>query len=268
LYDQLYNLKDFPEGELMRILEFSVAKTDTMSKAESDEAFNPMYENFGVAGEMFMRYVISNLPEVIRMLGKVQRKFDKAAELSQRERFWSGSAACALTAGILANRIGLLNIPVEPVYRWAVQTISTLRKEIRPGLGNPLVHLGLFLNMHNNNMLIVKSTVDKRMGITEAPIREPRGELITRYEPDTKKLFISIKQLRDWCADNQISYKALVDELTKMEACVGSIKKAMSRGSDISTPSVNALVIDCTKATALDPEEEDKNPSEPSDDNN
>ena len=37
LYDQLFNLKDFPEGELMRILEFSVSKTDNMTKAQSDE---------------------------------------------------------------------------------------------------------------------------------------------------------------------------------------------------------------------------------------
>lgn len=268
LYDQLYNLKDFPEGELMRILEFNVAKTDNMSKAESDEAFNPMYENFGVAGEMFMRYVIANLPEVLRMLSKVQRKFDKAAGMTQRERFWSGSAACALTAGILANRIGLLNVPVEPVYRWAVETIGKMRKEIRPGALNPLMQLGLFLNSHNNNMLIVKSTVDKRMGITEAPIREPRGELIVRYEPDTKKLFITAKQLRDWCAENQISYKALTEELTTMGASLGIIKKAMSRGSDISTPSVSALVIDCTKATSLDPDEVEKALSEPNDDDN
>jgi hypothetical protein len=26
LYDQLYNLKDFPEGELMRVLEFAVCE--------------------------------------------------------------------------------------------------------------------------------------------------------------------------------------------------------------------------------------------------
>ncbi len=81
LYDQLYNLKDFPEGELMRILEFNVYKNDDMSKAESDEIFNGMYENYGVAGEVFMRYVIANLPEVKKMLVKIQRKFDKRQDL-------------------------------------------------------------------------------------------------------------------------------------------------------------------------------------------
>jgi len=265
LYDQLYNLKDFPEGELMRILEFSVSKTDTMSKAESDEAFNPMHENFGVAGEVFMRYVIANLPEVKKLMVKIQRKLDKAAGFTQRERFWSAVAACAITSGIITKKLGLHNIDVAAVYAWAVSELGRMRIEVRPGVVGALAHLGLFLNEHNNNMLIVNSTVDKRSGLTQAPIREPRGELITRYEPDTKLLFITTKVLREWCSENQVSYKALTDELHKLGASSGAIKKAMSRGSDINTPAVNAVVIDCNKATTLDPEDQTPLP-EPSND--
>jgi hypothetical protein len=265
LYDQLYNLKDFPEGELMRILEFNVSKTDDMTKAESDNAFNGMYDNYGVAGEVFIRYVIANLPEVKKMLEKIQRKFDKAAGLTQRERFWSATAACAITSGVITKKLGLHNIPVENIYAWAVETIGRMRVEVRPGVAGPLAHLGLFLNEHNNNMLVINSTVDKRSGLTEAPIREPRGELITRYEPDTKHLFITVKLLREWCSENQVSYKGLVDDLQRMGACAGTLKKSMSRGSAMSTPPVSALVVDCAKATALDPEDNTP-PASPSDD--
>jgi len=265
LYDQLFNLKDFPEGELMRILEFSVSKTDSMSKMQSDEAFLPMHENYGVAGEVFMRYVIANLPEVKKLLLKVQRKLDKAAGFTQRERFWSATAACAITSGIITKKVGLHNIDVAKVYEWAVKELGRMRVEVRPGVVGPMAHLGLFLNQHNNNMLVVSSAIDKRSGLTSAPVREPRGELITRYEPDTKLLFITTKVLREWCSDNQISYKGLVDDLYKLGACQGSLKKALSRGSDMSTPPVNALVIDCAKATELDPEDKSPLPS-PSDD--
>jgi hypothetical protein len=130
-----------------------------------------------------------------------------------------------------------------------------MKVEVRPGVSGPLSHLGLFLNQHNNNMLVVNSTVDKRSGLLEVPIREPRGELITRFEPDTKHLFITVKLLREWCSENQVSYKGLVDDLNRMGACLGVMKKAMSRGSDMSTPPVSSLVIDCRKATALDPED-------------
>jgi hypothetical protein len=112
----------------------------------------------------------------------------------------------------------------------------------------------MFLNEHNNNMLIVNSTVDKRSGLIAAPIREPRGELMIRYEPDTKLLYIAAKALRDWCSDNQVSYKMLCDELKNMRVLKGLPKKSMSKGSDITTPSVVALMIDCSLATELDPE--------------
>lgn len=257
LYDQLYNLKDFPEGELMRIIELNIKKNDNMSKVESDEAFNPIYENFGVAGEIFMRYVVPNLPEVLKMLGKIQRRFDKAAAFTQRERFWSGMAAVAITAGILTKKLGLHNIDVQRIYTWAVEELGRMRVEVRPGRSGPAHALGLFLNKHNNNMLIVDSSIDKRSGFTNAPIREPRGPLITRYEPDTGLIFITVKDLREWCADNQIAFKSLLYDLQKAGISRGTIKKSLSRGADIATPAVTALVIDAKKAGFSDAEEED-----------
>jgi len=265
LYDQLYNLKDFPEGELMRVMEFAVAKNDSFSKAESDAMFNPMYENYGVAGEIFIRYVIANLPEVQRLLANIQRKFDKAAGFTQRERFWSATAACALVSGIITKKLGLHDIDVSAVYKWAVETMSRMRVEVRSDGMTPLSRIGMFLNEKNNNMLIINSTVDKRSGLFETPVREPRGELITRFEPDTKHLFISVKALREWCSENQVSYKALTDDLHSMGAGLGVMKKSMPRGSDMSTPAVSALVVDCAKATALDPEDTTPVPA-PSDD--
>lgn len=254
LYDQLFNLKDFPEGELMRVLEFAVAKADNLSKAESDEMFNPMYDNYGIAGEMFIRYVIANLPEVKKMLAMIQRKFDKAAGFTQRERFWSATAASALTAGLITRKLGLHDIDVGKVYEWAAATLSSMRLEVRSDGAGPLNRVGSFLNEHNNNMLIVNSFVDRRAGLVEAPVREPRGELMIRFEPDTKLLFISAKSLRDWCSDNQISYKMLCAELKKMGVMKALTKKSLSKGSDITTPSVTALMLDCSLAAELDPE--------------
>lgn len=254
LYDQLYNLKDFPEGELMRILEFNVSKSDNLSKAQSDEMFNPMYENYGMAGEIFIRYVIANLPEVRRLLAAVQRKLDRAAGFTQRERFWSATAACAISAGIITKRLGLHDINVGDVYKWAVNTLGNLRIEVRSDGTSALSRIGAFLNEKTNNMLIVNSSVDKRSGLTEAPIREPRGELMIRYEPDTKLLFISVKQLRDWCSENQISFKSLYEELRSQKITTGQVKKSMSKGSDITSPSVTAVVLDCSIAIELDVE--------------
>ena len=77
---------------------------------------------------------------------------------------------------------------------------------------------------------------------------------MTRFEPDKKLLYISTKALREWCSENQISYKMLCEDLQKNKITTGVLKKSLSKGSDIATPSVFALVIDCSVATDLDPE--------------
>ena len=46
----------------------------------------------------------------------------------------------------------------------------------------------------------------------------------------------------------------LCEDLQKNKITTGVLKKSLSKGSDITTPSVFALVIDCSVATDLDPE--------------
>ena len=164
-----------------------------------------------------------------------------------------------------SDLLGLHDIDVGKVYEWAVETLSTLRVEVRSDGTGPLNRVGMFLNEHTNNMLIINSFVDRRSGLIEAPVREPRGELMIRFEPDTKLLFITAKSLRDWCSDNQISYKMLCEELRKLKVMKSLVKKSMSKGSDINTPSVVALMLDTTSASELDPEVEAKAPHENND---
>jgi hypothetical protein len=183
----------------------------------------------------------------------IQRKFDKAAGFTQRERFWSATAACALTSGIIAKKLGLHDIDVSAVYKWAVETLSSMRIEVRADGMTPLSRIGMFLNEKNNNMLIVNSKVDKRSGLTEAPIREPRGELMTRFEPDTEDAVTSLQRR---CESGVARIKSLIRRcvltLEKNKITTGVIKKShVQRVLILTTPSVFALVIDCAVATDL-----------------
>lgn len=255
LHDQLFSLKEYPEGELMRILELTIEKTDLLTKEETDALFAPIYDNYGVAGDIFMSYVVPNLDDCLKTLGEVQRRIDKAAGLTQRERYWSGMAACAITGGMISNKLGLHNIPHDAVYRWAINMLVDARGEAKPALEGGLSKVGQFLNEHINNMLVVNGSIDRRKGMLEAPIREPRGELSIRYEPDTKMLYIVTKALRKWCSDNQISFKAIKHDLASSGALSGELKRCMSKGSDVNSPPVWAVAINCKKIPDLNTEE-------------
>ena len=60
VHDVLYSMKTFPEGELMRVVEINIPRDGTMSKEETDELYSMMFENYGVAGETYLQYVVAH----------------------------------------------------------------------------------------------------------------------------------------------------------------------------------------------------------------
>ena len=67
-------------------------------------------------------------------------------------------------------------------------------------------------------------------------------------------MYISVKQLREWCSAGQISYKAVKRELMGNGILLGEVKKCMSKGSDVNSPAVWAISLDCRKITDFDTE--------------
>lgn len=255
VHDVLYSMKTFPEGELMRVVEINIPRDTSMAKEETDRLYNMLFENFGVAGEVWIQYVVSHLDEVKEKIAEVQKRFDTDAGLTQRERFYSALAAVAIVAGLITKKLGLHDIPTAGVYKWAVEYFANTRTSIKATSTNPLDHLGIYLNEFNQSLLVIKSEVDGRTHMEQAPIQIPHRELLTRFEPDTKQLFITTKHFRDWCTKNQISYKAVSEKLEKDGVAQLGVKKRMARGTKLNTPAVNAMVIDTAKVDGFDVQE-------------
>lgn len=255
VHDVLYSMKTFPEGELMRVVEINIPRDTTMSKEQTDELYNMMFENYGVAGEEYMKYIVAHQEEIVDMIKEVQNKFDQDAGLTQRERFYSALAAVAIVGGRISKYLGLHDIELSPVYKWAVNFFSTTKAAIKPGANNPLDQLGLYLNEHNRNVLVINNEIDSRTHMEQAPLREPFGELLVRYEPDTKQLYISTKHFRDWCTTNQASYKAISEKLEKDGIVSLGVKKRMAKGTKLNTPAVNTMAINTSLVDGFDMQE-------------
>ena len=104
-----------------------------------------------------------------------------------------------------------------------------------------------------NNILLVRDNPAEN-GLPTAPVREPRGELLIRYELDTKRLFIVQKKFKEWCAKNQVSYHDTINALRNTGVAVDSVKKRMAKGTLMAAPPVNALLIDDTMSHVFDAE--------------
>ena len=246
--DSLLSIKSFPEGELMRILEPHIKPDEYDDATWSKRHFGRLMNNYGHAIEPYASALVSQLPMVRTKMLEIQENVDKAAEIKNTERYWSAMATIAITGGTIAKTLGLHNIPIKPVFNYAVNLIKETRARNREYLFDTEDYLGGFLQRHFNETLVINGNIDSRTGLEHGPIREPRGLLTARYEPDTKLLYVVAKSYRDDCAKNFMNFEESLFTYRKTKALVIIKKKRMTAGTVANTQAaVMALWFDTTK---------------------
>ena len=246
--DLLLSIKSFPDGELNRILEskfdFDPLHDPTWSKAH----FNRIHDNYGVAGPVWAKFFVGNLPYAMAKYAEVEKRVDAAAKIKSSERFWSMMVTIAITSGILTKELGLHDIDIEPVFEFGIKSIIETRMRNKEYLFDTDEYLGGFLQRHFHEVLVINGERDKRNGLEHAPIREPKGALNVRFEPDTKMLYIVVRAFRDDCNKTQMNYEEALMPYRKTRALVEVKKKRMTAGTVAATQTpVQCLCFDTKK---------------------
>jgi hypothetical protein len=240
--DKLFMNKSFPEGELMRVIEVEVRRNTKFPKSYTDMLFPQLEQNYGMAWLPYMRYIINHQSDVIAMLRRTQEKTDSAANLTQRERVWSTMAAIALTGGTIAHSLGLHDISVERVARWVAGHMFDSSKNITQSSQTAEEHIAAYMAENYNNLLIVRNEPAEG-DMSVIPSVEPRGELLIRCEPDTRRIFIASGPFKKWCAKNQIHHATITNSLSARGIRTETLKKRMSKGTAVNMPPMNAMMI-------------------------
>lgn len=250
LYDKISILKSMSEGEMYRIFEIFIQSLNQISKEESDKVLHKLASNYGHAGRLFIDFAVKNLPAIQDRLQKVRAEFDRAVNMTLAERNWSALMAAAFTAGlILKNDLGLIkNIDLDKVYKYMINCVQEVRKTTKKLSVNGSSLLGQYINEIYNNVLVIDNAADKRSHTYRAPSKEPRGELLVRIEPDTKRGYITAGHFRKYCGDQQVPYMEIMKYLTDRKIALKTEKKRMGKGTSINTPPVEAIVIDTDHA--------------------
>jgi hypothetical protein len=251
-YEKLGVAKNTPDGESMRLLEYKIEPNGIIDVQEGKQMFDhQLRENFGHAGEIYIQWVVNNLEEAIALVRKIQARLDREVQFNQKERFWSGVSACNIAGGLIASQLELHNYDMKAVYDWLKGMLGEMRFEIQAPNSTPVTILGEFVNAHINNALVVNGEVDARSSLQSMPMLEPRGELLIRYEPDTKELFIAAKQFKDFCVKQQINYKTTLKELSNAKIYLEGVNKRMSKGMKVVSPAVRVLKFDASASEFL-----------------
>lgn len=246
-YEKMSSLKTSPDGEMMRLIEYKIEFTNTLDMALAKQMFDhQLMENFGHAGDIYAKWLVDNLEEAKNTAKGIQSKIDKELKLTQRERFWSAVVAANITGGLIAKNCGLIDWDMRTIYKWATQMILGLREEVKPPVNDVMAIVGDYINRHMQNIVVVNDDVDRRSNMPSLPQLEPKGELLIRYEPDTKKMFLAAKPFRNDCVKFQVNYKDTLQQLQKKGIFTGTVNKRLSKGMKVVAPGVHSLVFDCS----------------------
>ena len=234
-----------PDGELMRLLEYKIDYSDAIDVEYAKQMFDhQLMENYGHAGLKYIEWLVPNYEDAQRWFLEMQQKIDRELRLTQRERFWSGLAAANLTGGRIAKRLELHDWDMRGVYEYTIHMIHACRSDTTPPVIDSMQIIGDYVNRHTQNVLVVDDQVDARSKLESAPLVEPRGELLIRWEPDTQMMFISVNAFRADCAKNQTDYKEITRDLKTRGILVDTDTKRMTKGMKFVVPGVRALWLD------------------------
>lgn len=246
---KLGSLKASPDGEMMRLLEYQIKYTDAIDVEEGKQLFDhQLRANYGLAGGVYAKWLITHKEEAVRLLLATQAKIDKELRLTQRERFWSAVVAANITGGLIAKSLGLHDYDMKAVYRFACDLIREFRKDNDAPLDGAATVLGDYINRHVQHALVINGEADARTALSPSPLLEPRGPLTVRYEPDTKKLFIQATSFKDDCVKRQISYTEVLRELTDNGVFKGRVTRRLGTGMKIVSAPVYVLEFDCSRS--------------------
>lgn len=246
--DALLSIKGFPDGELKRILEINVKPDSRDDATWARQHFGQLMNNYGHAIDPFAQALVGQLPMVKAKLAEIQLRVEQGAGIRNSERYWALMASLSLAGGAISKHLGLHDIPIKPVFDYAINLIKETRSRTHEYMFDNEEFLGGFLQRHFHEILVINGDRDNRTGLEYAPIREPRGALTARYEPDTKMLYVVARTFREDCSKVMANFEEVIAPYRKSGALQGVKKKRMTAGTVANTQApVNALCFDTTK---------------------
>jgi len=249
---KVYLMKSNPRAEVQRVLRYHVQPHNFTEKSETDLFAKSVGENTGHAIVPFVQRVMQDTETVKELLTAIQRKLDTACGLTMQNRFWSAQGAVVLAALILAREINLLTYDPNKLFRWVVDLIKANKADDKESITTVDQLINDFVNENYGNILWIKSTDDHRGGDRSgnnngldslvAPEMQPRMKFVARYETDTKRLFIPMTPLKQWCAKQRMNFDSVQKEI--MERMNGSkVRMRLSKGTKLQLPPTSVMMM-------------------------
>lgn len=226
IYDKLQAVKASPDGEVARLVEFTIERPTPMAANPNlgRQIFNEFRFHYGHAGPEFIKYVFSLGDDVIKQrMKKWHDRFREDFGTDDSYRFYENLVAATFTAGELAQEINLITVDLNRVYVKVVSKMIDIRDNtVKLGPQDYKTLLGEFSNTRQSYFLCMDG--DKIINTYE-----PR-ELIGRIEVDKGLYYVSRTEFKKYLATLGISARQFELVMKNEKLLLGAERKRLGAG--------------------------------------
>lgn len=244
LSDKLTVNKAVADGELMRIFEIDILKPEELDADYAQELVTTLDQNYGHAGDIYIKALVSDLAGTKALLKKVKMKINKLMKTQSKERMWVAAFSAMITGGYIAKSLGIIDWDIDKLFKILLELAFGKRQEAKDELLDFGSVLGEFISENKGAILQINGTKDLRSGLPQAPIFNPNIRIVGRFEPDCKRLYIVRSVFKEYCVKRQIPFSASIASEIEGIKYKGPEKIRIMRGTGIDAPPVWLLAFE------------------------
>ena len=230
------------EGEIRRLLELLIDDKLEWS-AEEIEVIKSLQQNYGVAGQVLVQYLVDNTDYVRDVVNQTVRQMYTVYDAPNDERFWMAGIGVCVGAGILFNskHTGLAEIPMNEIIEVFREVLTTMRLSIKGNKRSADDLLNSYIQEHQGKFVVVK--YGEKGGVLATfhdgamvGKNTTRAEVMGRVEhgvtANCVDFYIEERLLRAYCSNMSFSYNTFKTEMQDTHHVTYIQKKDMMSKTD------------------------------------
>lgn len=234
MYEALKDYRAQTSATCMRVIEAVCDFKDysnTAMQTVINEAMTAARDNYGLAGQAFIRFLMTQ-PKATDIVAQSAERFATKYAKASDERFWLYGMAIPLYAGRIAKALGLIDYDMDALERYCVEELlPDLRSKVKSDKPTSANLLMEFLNDNLADTLIVGArdrevfkellaqgrvkTTTFEDAADPYVVKLPTHKLVVRRELDTGATYVSASALSHWCKNRGISVDSMLDDIRR-----------------------------------------------------
>lgn len=243
LYEKIGLAKKGNVAPAYRIFETTITEeVKKENKLIIEDALRILENNYGVAGRLFMQYVVAHSTEIADLLVAEEERISKEFVLKNVERFWGGMFATISVSMDICHALKIHSFDKEKMLQWAYDELTNTRVNLKESQGNAVSMLGHYLN---SNIFATLYIIDGRINAA-GPMNVPTRELHIRLEKKNGRYingYISAIAFRKYCELNRIEFSWLTAELEQLNVTKHPAAKRLGAGTEYASSSISCISI-------------------------